>query len=895
MDKLIDILEKDENYSSFTLDGQVIPLEDYLEVRPEMEEKIRTFIKQKRLSIGPMYVLPDEFLVSGESLIRNLLIGYHLSQKFGGVMKVGYIPDPFGHIAQIPQILSEFELLAVLFWRGFGNEFEDNGLNVEFNWNAPGNAASILGIHLILSYGSVADISTKKIDGRYKSALGRIKRVISKFEEYTATPYIVLNSGSDHHEARPEIPEIVSQWNERYPNKFMIQNDFEYYIKKILEFKPTLKSFTGELRGGRYAHLLSGVFSARMWIKQRNSAIEYLYEKYTEPISAITLFLDKYQSFRYPQGYILTGLKWLIKNHPHDSICGCSIDQVHNEMKTRFDWAEQIGEEVFKNTMLYLVDLIKMDSSRKKIPFIIYNPLPWKRKDIVQFHIFSHVKQVIKKSPGVFSIIDSNSKSIPYDVTYVEEIPRYQTVFSISHSCSFLAEIPPCGYTVFYLIPDQQLPISENKVLELNSGKHFIENEYYKVNISLDGSIQVFDKESNKLYDDICSFEDVGDWGDEYDYAGPQENQVDLRFTSEDLNILSIEHYIDGSTQKTIKVEANLNLPASLTEDRYNRDEFLVSNLISILITLYQGIKRVDFKVLLNNNSKDHRIRVLFPTNIKTDKVDCDGHFHVISRSIDLPLAEKWAQKPLPTNHQKDFISVNDDVCTFALINKGLPEYEAIKNEDGTITLAITLLRCIEWLSRHDLSTRANNAGPDLNTPGAQCVGKNTFEFSMVTQNSSSWIDAKIHQVGKEVNNPLKVIFPSIARSPLRTADRVMIKPFGLLTYFENPQTEVRAPYLPPELSFLEIDNPNIILSVLKKSEVHEDLIIRVYNISSVSEKGVLKFFEGIVILECNIVNLLEEMPKREIKATVEIKNENIIKLSLEPNVIATLKLKIKI
>ncbi|MCJ7649879.1 MAG: glycoside hydrolase, partial [Candidatus Lokiarchaeota archaeon] len=176
MDKLLNILKTDPSYRNFMLDGQVIPLEDYLEVRPDLEKEIKTYVMENRLSIGPMYVLPDEFLVSGESLIRNLQIGYQLSQKFGRVMKAGYIPDPFGHIAQLPQILSGFELPAVLFWRGFGNEFEDNDLNVEFWWNAPGNAASILGVLLILSYGSVADISTKKIDGKYKAAFSKMKR-----------------------------------------------------------------------------------------------------------------------------------------------------------------------------------------------------------------------------------------------------------------------------------------------------------------------------------------------------------------------------------------------------------------------------------------------------------------------------------------------------------------------------------------------------------------------------------------------------------------------------------------------------------------------------------------------------------------------------------------------
>ena len=894
MDKLLNILKTDPSYRNFMLDGQVIPLEDYLEVRPGLEEEIMTHVMENRLSIGPMYILPDEFLVSGESLIRNLLIGHKISRKFGRVMKAGYIPDPFGHIAQLPQILSGFELPAILFWRGFGNEFEDNKLNVEFCWNAPGNAATILAVLLIFSYSSVADMSTKIIGGKYKPALSKMKRVISSFEKYTATPFVLLNSGSDHHEAKPEIPEIVRQWNEQFPEKFMEQNDVEYYIRKIIESNPKLKSFQGELRGGKHAHLLSGVFSARMWIKQRNTSIEYLYEKYAEPLSTITWALDKYNQFRYPQGYLLTGLKWLIKNHPHDSICGCSIDQVHDEMKTRFDWAEQIGEEIFKNSMLYLIDLIDIDTTGNKNPFIVYNPLPWKRKDIIHFNILSHVKKATKTSPGDFCIIDSNGKDIPYQVKYVQEEPRYQTVFSMSHFCSFLEEIPACGYKVFYLVPDQKPEVIDSKDIIFKLNRNWIENEFYRVEISQNGMIQVIDKDSNEIFEDICYFEDVGDWGDEYDFAGPRENQTDVKFSSEDLNVLNVEPYIDGSSQKTLKIEANLNLPSSLTVDRFKRDDNLVSNSISIYITLYRDIKRIDFKVILDNNSKDHRIRVLFPTKIKSEKVDCDGHFYVIPRNVDIPIVEKWAQNPLPTNHQKDFVSISNDNRTFAVINKGLPEYEAIKNDDGTITLAITLLRCIEWLSRFDLSTRGNDAGPDLNTPAAQCIGKHEFEFSIVTQEGvSNWIDAKIHLTGKEVNNPLKLVFPSIVRSSMRAANKAVIKPFGILSYFDKPHIKLIDSCIPLELSFLEIDNPNIILSALKKSEEGNDIILRVYNISPHSEKGSISFYNGIIIASAKIVNFLEEDPQREIKASLNNISPNLIEITLEPHVIATFQIKI--
>ena len=147
MDKLLKILKTDPNYKNFTFDGQTIILEDYLEVRPNKEAEIAKYVKERRLSIGPMYILPDMFLISGESMIRNLIIGHKIAEKFGRVMKAGYIPDPFGHFAQVPQILSGFELPSVLFWRGFGNEFEEKELNMEFKWNAPGNSSSVIAIH----------------------------------------------------------------------------------------------------------------------------------------------------------------------------------------------------------------------------------------------------------------------------------------------------------------------------------------------------------------------------------------------------------------------------------------------------------------------------------------------------------------------------------------------------------------------------------------------------------------------------------------------------------------------------------------------------------------------------------------------------------------------------
>lgn len=891
MDKLLDILKNDPNFKNFTLDGQTIPLEDYLEVRPEKKEEIKKYVKEGRLSIGPMYVLPDEFLVSGESLIRNLIIGHQISKEFGKVMKAGYIPDPFGHIAQLPQIISGCEIPSILFMRGFGNEFEENNLNMEFIWNSPGKAASVVGIHLILTYHNLAYLNTKTVKGEFRAALRRVKQLIADFEKYIATPNVLLNNGLDHEEATPEIPQIVDQWNKMYPEILMEQADFEYYIDRVLESNVELKEYQGELRGGRYSHLLSGVLSARMWIKQRNTAIEYLYEKYSEPLSTICWALDKYGSFIYPKNYLLTGLKWLQKNAPHDSICGCSIDEVHNEMKTRYDWAEQIGEEVYKNSFIYLNNLINFNSNyESRNILIVFNPLPWERKDIVEFTSISK-KTKGDKLPLNLKLMDSNDKEIEYQYVVAKEQPRFTRDQGISHKISFLTDIPALGYNVYYFFPVESQRSFDLKPDEFRITKNFLENEFYLIEIDSDGFINIKDKETGIVYEKICEFEDVGDWGDEYDFSGPKDNQTDLKFSTEDATLFEKSVVVDGPTQKTFKLRLNLKLPHSLTEDRYNREEWLVDNRITIFISLYRAIKRIEFTIKYENNSRDHRIRVLFPTKIKSEVAHADGHFYVVPRGVELPNSEKWVQKALPTNHQKDFISISNNSGTFAVLNKGLPEYEAIINEDKSVTFAITLLRCVEWLSRDDFATRKSHAGPGYKTPGAQCLGDHTFELSITTESESSWLDSNIHLRGKEFNNPLKPIFPAMVQNAVRTSNKVVLNPTGVTSYEGRAKTKKFESYLPASLSFLNIDNKLINLSALKRAEEGNDIILRVFNISSKSQKANLTFYEKILIKNAKIVNLLEEEPKNEIKAEITTYNHNNLKIELEPNVIVTLKL----
>ena len=122
-----------ENYY-FMFDGQTIILEDYFEIRPEKKEFLLNFIRNRRIEVGPWYLLPDEWLVGQESLIRNLETSIDLARQYEiPLMQIAYLPDQFGHSRAIPQLISDltsFETAMV--WRGVGPEV----VTVPFKWRS---------------------------------------------------------------------------------------------------------------------------------------------------------------------------------------------------------------------------------------------------------------------------------------------------------------------------------------------------------------------------------------------------------------------------------------------------------------------------------------------------------------------------------------------------------------------------------------------------------------------------------------------------------------------------------------------------------------------------------------------------------------------------------------
>ena len=346
VDGVLDVLERDEAFTSFTLDGQAIVLEDYVELRPEQEERLRALLAAGRLEVGPSYVLPDEILVGGEPLVRNLLLGRRVCRRFGvEPSAAGYCPDSFGHPAQMPQILAGFGIETFLFSRGLGDQIDD--LGVIFRWRAGGG--EVVACQMLPHYDNFARLVAAD------DAAERVEGIVERFGA-VAGETIVLANGSDHLPIQPQLPEICTALERRYGTRFR--------IGRYSEFTPShegLPAYEGELVGSRLQNLLRGVNSARMYLKQANEAAERRLLA-VETVAALRTLRD---GTPFPAADVRLAWRDLLRNHPHDSICGCSCDEVHRDMLVRY---EQLGRTI---------EQIERDALG--VGGALVNPLPYRR------------------------------------------------------------------------------------------------------------------------------------------------------------------------------------------------------------------------------------------------------------------------------------------------------------------------------------------------------------------------------------------------------------------------------------------------------------------------------------------------------------------------------------
>ncbi len=913
IDGLLDILEKDPEFRYFMLDGQTIVLDDYLFMRPEKEAVLRKHIQKGRILIGPWHILPDMFLVGPESHIRNLLQGDRTARRFGTKMMIGYMPDSFGHIGQGPQILRGFDINTASLWRGVKDQ------PTEFWWQSP-DGSRVLMIYLRDGYGNGASLPTENLPAFNIS----ISTLGDALATHSASSDYLIMLGTDHMEPPPNTSEAIAYADELLRDTHVVHSSLPKLVAAVQASMDggQLPVVEGELRDCQHMHLLPGVLSTRIWLKQRNRACENILSKWVEPFTTWEEFVtgDTKQLNFLNQKSEIVRQTWrlLMENHPHDSICGCSIDQVHDEMKVRFDQVDQTSEELTQQSLKLLAANIQTQSEIGQSAFVVFNPSSSPRTDRVT------VILEIPARMNEFDLVDENGRVLPFQrrglgsrelITMVMDVKELRAALgnisvgraagmtiqdveirregtqmfidaimteggepnlsiwntSLKQLETFMTdptitsynvrarsvsatqlvfaapEVPSLGYRTFWvrgkygtiqpvrfnplsrlLIPLGGLilrsPLGQRLTDNLKSKPsskpaHKIENEHFVVEVKKDGRLSVIGKKIDATFSGLNRFLDSGDCGDEYNYAPPPSDlETEPRLKSVRAQC--------GPVQQTLEVAFEMKTPASLTPDRKARSRHMVTIPLVTRITLTSGVPRIDIQTEVENIARDHRLRVLFPAPFPVFEGHYDGHFEVVCRPVDVPTYDDtWVEQPRPEVPQRAFTDVSDGNLGLMIANCGLPEVEVLKNDALNTEIALTLLRCVGWLSRDDFSTRKGHAGTMLETPGAQMNGKWKFEYSIIPH-IGDWRNA--YQQAYFFETPLRAV-----------------------------ETGLHIGGLPNSTSFLKVEPAEFVVSSIKKAEYGRGWLVRGYNITGEKIIVVLKPWK--VFRHVNRVNLAEE------------------------------------
>jgi mannosylglycerate hydrolase len=865
VDKLLAILDADPQFRCFMLDGQMSVLEDYLEVRPSQAQALREYCRSGRIQVGPWFVLADEFLVSPEALIRNLRLGQRMGEDYGGVAKIGYVPDGFGHIAQLPQILRGFGIDNAFFWRGMGAAGDT--LGSEFNWHAPDGSVvtAILmpwGYHNVtnLGYGiHWGDVSQMEFD--VELALDKIERAINKLTPMANTDALLLMNGIDHAEAEARVPMIIQRANEHLSSAELRQGTLADHLAQVRASGKPLPDFSGEFRWGRYSEILQGVYSTRIHLKQDNHKGEVLLERYVEPLTAFSWLAGADVPPGVPD-LVDRAWHWLLLNHPHDDIYGSGIDEVHHEMAFRFSQSRQIGEALVRDSLRRLSTQVDF-SVQPGVPVIACNPLGWARDEIVDAEIDFEYDDPTADS---FRVVNAVGEVVPHQVISDEQLFWMEVLKpNRKRRVHMLLPVqsPSCGYTSLYIQPSAR----NSPATDLVISERAAENGFLRLDIDADGGLTITDKATGKSYSGLGHLEDVADAGDEYTSCPVIGDQP---FTTAGL-LAEIIRTEAGPCRAAFRIRRTLRLPARLSDDRKQRSSEWVDMPVTMDVYVYAGQPAVCITTHIVNHAHDHKLMARFPSGIRAAQAHVDESFMVAVRDLALPDSTGWVEDPTPLMHQRTFTDLSNGEHGLAVLNRGLPSVEVY--EDGTI--ALTLLRSVGWLSRDDLWVRRIAAGPLVPTPGAQCLGEYTYEYAIVPH-AGDW--RQVYQTAHNYNVPI------LAR---RADTHPGLELSEMNITHDNPalvrkRTWQRGGPLPATLSIVDVGANGLILTACYRSG--DALIVRVYNPTAETVSGHIGC--GVPLRHAEHVRMDETVLE-----ALAVAEDGRIVVTVHPNEVYTLRL----
>lgn len=811
IDELLSIMEADPEYRYFYLDGQTVVLQDYLAIRPENEGRLRALIAAGRIGVGPWYVQPDEALVSGEALVRNLLLGRRQAASFGRpAPRVGYVPDIFGHIGQLPQILVGFGIDNAFLWRGVSGE----ACPSELAWEGA-DGTRVLVAHFSDRWGYSDWYQVVRMP--FLAGPVDEERLATVMQEYLAykgeratTPVVLAMDGCDHTEADPRLPGWLALLSERLPGVRFIHSSPEQYLERLRQVVHRPERVYGELRQpSRVANgnaLLNGVLSSRIGLKQENARCQALLERWAEPLAVLAAVEAESP---YPRAYLGLAWQYLLQNQAHDSICGCSIDQVHQDMRYRFDQARLIAEDTALEAMQALAARIGVDARTPgEDLLVLFNPNaepveetvcldlelvaepPAPRRalrDPNRFFIYVYDEEGRQQPVQLLAVSQGEPRWVrPHGGLPVEyAVDRYTVAMHVS--------IPPCGYAS-YTYERRQAPLRTRGSMAAGPGAW--EGRYLRLSVNANGSLNLLDKETGVAYCDLLTWEDVGDVGDGWNHFSPVH---DRRVTSVGAGA-TVAAECEGPLFTRLRIDWRLHVPAALAPGGFARGDGEVELPISAWVDFPYDARELRCRVRLENTARDHALRALFPSGRASDEFYTDSAFDLVQRPLhgpDCRACEEAVDEMVP---QQSLVAVHDGEGGLAVLSRGLPAVNVRADAERTIVLGLV----------RGFAKTVMRQGEE----GGQALGRHEFELAIVpfraTPGWQGWLCRRA------------AAFQAGLRSLLRPAE-------------PGPG--------PRRASFLQIEPQALQLSACKAAEDEAGVyVVRLYNPTPEPLEGRLRF-----------------------------------------------------
>ncbi len=892
MDELLDLLDKDREFHSFTMDSQTLCVEDYLEFRPEERARVEKHVKSGRLIVGPWYSLPEEYLVNGESLVRNLVVGHRVAQALGKVSKIGYTPFSYGQTSQMPQIYNGFGIDTIIFYRGINTphsefvlEGPDGSRLLGMRFGCMSRFSYYVYVYRVLRYGS--DDVFARYDWDRGSAPFRLcserhprshyfilddqkkqwndgpipdqlRKLVRDESEHFTTSHICCMQGFDSSNPDPRESDIIRMCQEMMPEHDIKLSNLEDYMNAMRKEVKNPTVLTGESRDpgntGKWTYLCGDVISARIALKQGNHRAEISLQRMAEPWSAIGMMAGA----RYEKTALDSAWRYLLQNHPHDTITGAGIDQMQKDSLFRFDQVHIIGENLARRGMQAVqINIDNSDLSPKDSVLTVFNPCPFPRSGVVSCYVDlpdgMGYEAFSVRAPGSKKTQRVQLKEQFEPGTLVRNLQDISIELrSVRHLCHVEVDaIPAYGYKTYHLERESTFAYVPGT---LAPETNVLENEHLRVEFNSDGTLNLLHKATKRSFKNIHYIEDSGETGHTWVHMVPDENEVITSHGS----AVAIALEEAGPLLARMRVTYRIMIPSGLTQEmtgewrtaemnHTSRTKDYKEMVVTSRFTLRAGSQRLDIHTELDNPCKNHRVRVVFPTLLKTDATHSEAGYDVIARDIHVKKGNAYFGRPNPQYPMHRFVDMSDGKVGFAVLNScGMREYEAMDTADRP--LAITLFRAFTY--RNCPIFGRYEVYPEMEL--AQCPGHMEWSYALYPH-EGNWTNG-VYAQAEEANLPL-----------------------------EPAQVGPHKGTLPKSMSFLELEGANLQLTVFKRAEDRpRSYIVRLFNPTDKPVKGALKLFKP--VKQAWLTNLNEEREK-ELKPV-----KNALRLTIAAKRIVTVE-----